>query len=141
MTEKTATHNPEEMRLLYEVTVNDITYFKTQQWSVTNYVFLLLAAVAYLHQQIGDDLSPVELGALALLIAMVAIAGLIVLSKLQRSVRVRQSRLDATREFFSPGFMQAWSAETKGREYVHSHWFLRAAVVLGAIIDFWLVFR
>jgi hypothetical protein len=141
MAVKTAPHNPEEMRLLYEVTVNDLTYFKTQQWSVTNYVFLLLAAVAYLHQQLIGDLSSIELYALALLVILVAVAGLIVLSKLQHSVRVRQSRPEATREFFSLSFRQAWAAETKGPEYFHSHWFLRAAVVLGALIDLWLVFR
>jgi len=131
----------DELRLLYQVTVSDLAYFKTQQWSVTNYAFLLLAGVVGTWQLVKGDASLLERGALSVLAALVAAATLTVLGKLEASIQVRQSRLVAARERFSVAFYEAWSAETKSQEYVHSIVFLRAAVVLGVCVVGWLVWR
>ncbi len=127
--------------LLYQITVSDLTYFKTQQWSLTNYAFLLLAGLVGVDQLIGSSITVFERAILVILALSVAVAGIIVLAKLQRSIEVRQSRLGAARESLSPAFIAAWSAEPKGREYLHSIWFLRAAILAGATIVCWVVLR
>lgn len=134
-----ATENQEELRMLYQVTVSDLTYFKTQQWSVTNYALLIFAGlvgVTQLLKPLPVSSERVFLGVLAL-VAMVA--ALVVLAKLQKSISVRQSRLVAARDNFSASFKQAWAAEVKGPEYVHSIYFLYATVSIGGLLAVWLV--
>ena len=139
MDAKHLTH--EELRLLYQVTDSDLTYFKTQQWSLTNYTLLLLAALVATAQILKPNITSIERLALGTLALLVAIGALIVLSKLQQSIHVRQSRLDAIRDGFSSAFNLAWAAEVKGREYLHAVHFLRAAVVGGGLLVCWLVYR
>ena len=127
--------------LLYQITVSDLTYFKTQQWSLTNYAFLLLAGLVGVDQLIGPSITVFERVLLVSLAFSVAVAGITVLAKLQRSIEVRQARLGAARESLSPAFIAAWSTEAKGREYLHSIWFLRAAILAGAAIVCWVILR
>ncbi len=141
MTDDLANDHQAELRLLYQITVSDLAYFKTQQWSITNYAFLLLAGVAGLRQLLGSNIHDWERYGLCGLVATVAISGFIMLQKLQDSIRVRQSRLDATREMLSPIFDKAWATEVKGPEYFHSIWFLHGAIALGAIIVGWIILR
>ncbi|UNK56275.1 hypothetical protein MNQ95_08805 [Pseudoxanthomonas daejeonensis] len=131
----------EELMLLYQITVSDLTYFKSQQWSLTNYAFLLLAGLIGVDQLIGPSITIFERSLLVFLAFSIAAAGITVLSKLQRSIEVRQARLGAARNSLSSAFIAAWSAEVKGREYLHSIWFLRAAIVAGAAIVCWVVLR
>ena|SRR5688572_22539829 len=140
MTEPSAASHREELMLLYQITVGDLSYFKTQQWAVANYAFLLLAGITGVHQLAGAVTSFERIG-LAALALSVAIVVLVVLTKLQTSIRVRQARLEATRKSFSLAFKDAWAAETKGPELVHAIWFLYGAVVLGALIVVWLILR
>jgi len=53
MEDKTEAPDREELRLLYQVTAADLAYFKSQQWSVTNYTLLLLAGVLGVADMIG----------------------------------------------------------------------------------------
>jgi hypothetical protein len=140
MSEPSPAEHREELMLLYQVTVGDLTYFKTQQWAVTNYAFLLLAAVVGLHQVLKTT-SALEQFLLIVLALAIGLVTLVVLHKLQTSVRVRQSRLEATRKSFSAAFNEAWAAEIKGLELIHSIMFLRAAVAIGTLIVCWLVVR
>ena len=139
MTDTPAAHR-EELMLLYQITVGDLTYFKTQQWSVANYAFLRLAGIIGV-AQVAAPLGTCERVFLVILVMLVAAVALVVLSKLQASIRVRHSRLEATRQSFSAAFNAAWAAEVKGPELVHSIWFLRAAVAIGAVIVTWLILR
>jgi len=134
-----STHEREDLRLLYQVTVGDLTYFKTQQWSVTNYTVLVFAALVGATQIIDGPLTTIDRGILIVLALVAAVGGLLVQHKLQKSIGVRQSRLDVVREQFSTAFHFAWAAEDKGQEYFHSIYFLRAAIVLGAVFVIWLV--
>jgi hypothetical protein len=129
----------EELRLLYELTVSDLTYFKTQQWSVANYSLLLFAALVATAQFLKPEPKVVERALLAFLAFLVATAAAVVLRKLQKSITVRQARLSAARAHFSRAFQQAWLAESKGSEYVHSVYFLFGAVCIGWALCTWLV--
>jgi hypothetical protein len=135
MKDQPSLKNREELMMLYQITVSDLTYFKSQQWSLTNYVFLLLAGLIGVNQLLGHSAIIFERIALVVLACGVGLAGVLLLSKLQASIKIRQSRLDASRGAFSPEFIKAWSAEIKATEYIHSIWFLRAAVVVGSYCD------
>jgi hypothetical protein len=137
MTEDQATR--EELQMLYQITVSDLTYFKTQQWSVTNYALAVLAGLIGVTQFLKPSLDFCDRWILVVLAAAVAVFVLIVLSKLQRSIAVRQARLEAIRANFSLSFRQAWAAEIKGKEFLHAVHFLYAAVFFGATLATWLI--
>jgi len=127
----------DELRLLYQVTVSDLAYFKTQQWSVTNYTLLLFAGILGIAQLIRP-LSLVDRWALAALAVGAGCGSLFVLSKVQRSIRTRQARLEVMREEFSSTFRKVWAADIKGREFLHAINFLFAVIACGAIVVCWL---
>lgn len=128
----------EDLRLLYQVTVADLSYFKTQQWSVTNYALLLFAALVGVSQFIESP-SVYERVFLCILAFAALSSALVILAKLQTSILVRQARLAAAMDNFSPSFKKAWAAEPKGREFVHSIYFLKATVVIGGILTLWFI--
>lgn len=129
----------EELRLLYQVTAGDLTYFKTQQWSVTNYSLLLYAGLVGVAQMLKPNFQSGDRALLVAGIAFAFTAALVVLYKLQVSIAIRQARLDAVREKFTNEFHLAWAAEKKGAERLHAILFLRIAVIGGASLASWLV--
>jgi hypothetical protein len=139
MTAQNSVSDSEELRLLYQITAGDLAYFKTQQWSVTNYTLLLYAGVIGVAQMLKPSVTVVDRVVLVTVTIFVAMSALIILAKLQKSVRVRQSRLDAVRTKFTDAFQLAWSAEEKGVERFHAIYLLRIAVVVGAGVVCWLV--
>lgn len=139
MAEKPRTADRDDLRLLYQISVNDLSYFKTQQWSVTNYTLLLYAGVVSVAQMLKPGLSVTDRYILGALTLVVGAAALGILTKLQKSVNVRQSRLDSVRTQMTEAFHFAWSAEDKGREVFHAIYFLRVAIVGGAALVCWLV--
>ena len=138
-----ATNKPkldhEELRLLYQVTVGDLTYFKTQQWSVANYSMLLYAGLVGVAQMLKPGLATGDRGLLVAIVVLVLIAAYVVLYKLQASIVVRQTRLDAVRRKFTDEFQVAWAAEEKGAEFMHSIFLLRLAVGGGGGLAAWLI--
>jgi hypothetical protein len=131
----------EAQMLLYQVTVSDLTYFKTQQWSLTNHCFLLLAAIVGTQQLLGSSIAQWERNALAGVSLSIVVAALVLLGKLQDSVVVRQARLDAAREKLGLEFYTSWAAKAKATEYVHSIWILRLAILIGGFVVIWLLVR
>jgi len=129
----------EELRLLYQVTVSDLTYFKTQQWSVTNYSMLLFAGLVSVAQLLKPNLMTGDRALLVGAVVLVLLAALVVLYKLQTSILVRQARLDAVRQQFTDEFHVAWAAEDKRVEVLHSIFLLRLAVGGGGGLAAWLI--
>lgn len=139
--ESTKDHR-EELLVLFQVTINDLTYFKSTQWTVTNYVLLLLGAVAAVRQFIGTGIMPIERVGLSILSGLVVTAGLAMLSKLEQSVKSRETRLFTVRGRLSAEFNEAWRAGERRRgSYIRSVWFLRSAVLLGGAIVVWICQR
>jgi hypothetical protein len=128
----------EDLRLLYEVTVTDLTYFKAQQWSVANYCMLSYAALVGTAQLLKPA-RPLERVVLVLLAAATCLSVLFVLGKLQTSIRIRQSRLDSIREKLSDAFQLAWASEYKPKERLHSIHLLFAAVPMALLLAAWLI--
>lgn len=125
--------------MLYQLTVSDLTYFKTQQWSVTNYSMLLFAGLVGIAQLLKPNLTAGDRTLLVTVVVFVLIAVLVVLYKLQASVLVRQARLDAVRQQFTDEFQLAWAAEKKGTEILHSIFLLRLTIGGGGCLAAWLI--
>jgi hypothetical protein len=128
----------EELRLLYQITTSDLSYFKSQQWSVTYYCFLIDAALIGVAQLVLP-LRATDKVLLSSLILVAAISALVVLWKLENSISIRMSRLEAIRTRFGAAFGRAWSAAPKRPERVHSVYLLRGGVILTGALSLWLI--
>ena len=130
-------HENEELRMLYTVSAGDITFFKQQQWTVTNYaVALYVGFVVIATQLLTKPASGWKVVVLCVLTAAVAIAGLGALSLLQSSIEVRRNRLEAVRNGLSEAFRAAWTQNKRGDDILLLH---RAVVIAGAVISIWLI--
>jgi hypothetical protein len=129
----------EELRLLYQVTIADLPYFKTQQWSVTYYCLLIDGGLIGAAQLLKPGPMLWDKILLSALVLLAAGAALTVLSKLQASIDVRRERLEVLRETFGVAFRRAWSSASKKSERVHSIYLLFGGVILTALLSLWLI--
>ena len=134
-----ATSDEEELRLLYQITVSDLSYFKKQQWNVTYYALLVEAGLVGVAGLVPPPLAVLDRIVLSSLALLAALGALFVLNKLQRSISVRQSRLDAVRTTFGEAFHHAWSAEHKVDDPILSVYLLRGGITITAVLTLWLV--
>jgi hypothetical protein len=130
----------ESQMALYQITVSDLTYFKSQQWSLTNHAILLLAGIVGASQLLGT-VKAWERIALTVLVLLVVLAGQIILTKLENSIIVRQARLHATREKLGFDFHESWAAKDKEPEAIHAVWILRGAILIGGVVAGWILVR
>jgi hypothetical protein len=130
----------EELRLLYEVSVTDLEFFKRQQWSVTNYALLLYAAVVGVARLLDGGVSHLEKLVLCFVATGVAILAGYILWVLNNSIDVRKARLAAIRKNFSTTFHSAWSARERDEEALSIYRSLLAVVVIGVTAVWWLVY-
>jgi len=98
----------DELKLLYQVSVGDLEFFKKQQWLVSYYSILLYGALVALAQR-----TAVEKIVFYLVIGGVALLSSSLLLILEHSIGVRRERLEAVREHFSKEFNKAWRAGKK----------------------------
>jgi hypothetical protein len=83
-----------ELTTLYQVTVSDLAFFKSQQWTLTNYALLAFGAVAaipHIPQVQTGRCSKVVLCAIA---TVVYLSADWLLWRLKESIEVRQKRLE-----------------------------------------------
>lgn len=127
--------------MLYQITVEDLAYFKSQQWTLTNHAFLLLASILGIRELLMKPIAKWENYILIFLALTISAAAIIILNKLQESIVVRQARLDAAREKLGLEFYSTWAAKNKSKEYIHAIYILRGALIAGGIIVCWLLLR
>jgi hypothetical protein len=89
-----------ELLELHRMAVNDIAFFKQQQWRVTNYSLLLYGAIVATPKLIGNVLSRIEYSALLVASLAVLIAGILLLQDLEKSLEKGRNRLPAVRKYF-----------------------------------------
>src|SRR3989344_6953117 len=82
-----------ELQLLYTVSVSDIAAFKQQQWSVTNHMLAIQAALVAVGQLLKESLGSWERWLLVVLVGVTACVGGSVLFRLRRSIEERRERL------------------------------------------------
>lgn len=100
-------HERTELLALYPVTTQDLAFFKSQQWSLTNYGLVALAAIAGVRQLANVNVTPciaVVLCSVAILITL--LTGLL-LWRLHGSIKERRARLERIYALLSDEFRAA----------------------------------
>jgi hypothetical protein len=118
----------DELLMLYETSVQDLAFFKQQQWNVTNYVLVLDAALVGARQLVGGTVGIWIVSIAALVLCFV---GVLQLNSLQESMEASRARLRRIRERLSREFLDAW--DTKAKRDYEPVVFLRLAMVAGVI--------
>jgi hypothetical protein len=89
-----------ELRLLYQVTANEMKYVKYLQWAITCYALLLIAAIVGFHDILFHP-SPLEKFLLVFIAFVIAIAGTLYLINLQKTLSVYRGKLTTITNQFS----------------------------------------
>jgi hypothetical protein len=127
----------EELRLLYQVTVADIAFFKQQQWSATNYAVGAYAALLVIgYEWLNSPLQPWQVWLLTVLAWAVCLAGIAIVSRLQNSILGRRTRLERVRASFGTAFNNAWAIPKPQDD---TYWLLHAFMLGGVGVVTWLV--
>ena len=127
----------EELRLLYSVSVGDIAFFKQQQWTVTNYAIGTYVALVAADKLLAAEPCTWAFWVLGGAVVGAAVAGVGVVRRLQRSIKVRRGRLSAVRSRFSDAFLDAWHQHKDEKDDIHL--LLQAVVILGGLLSLVLV--
>lgn len=99
-----------DLRLLYEVSTQDIAFFKQQQWKANGYALAFYAAVlAIFLQGIPQSLRLDAALISALVSVLIATIATHMTATLEQSIDDRRKRLDKVRKKLSPHFRNAWS--------------------------------
>jgi hypothetical protein len=145
MTEKDDKQNErhkaeEELRLLYQVSTQDLDFFKQQQWSVTNYVLLLYGTFFGISQIDNLKVSSCERFVFCLVATALGIVGIYLVIKLEKSIKARRNRLDKVRRLFTKTFCLAWRSKHKDPDSSAIAYLLCVVMGFGAVFLWWLVF-
>jgi hypothetical protein len=125
-----------ELRLLYEVSVGDIAFFKQQQWNATNYALGLDAALIFIaYDLLHRSLSAAQGCWLITATWVLAITAIAVVLTLECSIRGRRTRLRNVRGTFGAPFWNAWRISKPPDLVV---WLLVIVVLASAAIVTWL---
>lgn len=130
-------HDREELRLLYQVTVADLAFFKQQQWGITNYSITAQATLVLItYQLLKQPLAAWQLWLLVVLALGISTACLLVIRRLGRSIAARRQRLANVRARFGEPFNTAWLVPKEKDDF---QWLLVSVHVLSALVSGWLV--
>ena len=138
MVDENDKNSGEELRLLYQITCQDLAQFKQTQWQVSNYGLLLLASIIALAQMV-KPISEKEYVVIILLIVGIVIAALACISKLDKSILARRDRLKSIRDRFGASFRSSLATENKEPDSPMISYLLMGSQVVGGAIVFWVV--
>ncbi|QQE87917.1 hypothetical protein [Azotobacter chroococcum] len=128
----------EDLRLLYQVTCQDLAQFKQQQWQVSNYGLLLYGAIVGIAQLIRP-ISDKEAIILLFLIVIIIVSCVFCILKLEKSIKARRDRLKNVRGKLSKELESAWATQNKEPDSPAISNLLIAALSVGAGVVLWLV--
>ena len=130
----------EELRLLYEVTTQELVFFKQQQWSVTNYVLLLFGAFFGVSQLDALKVGACERFVLCHFATALAVVGILLVWTLEKSIIARRDRLGKVRRTFTKFFCLAWKSKHKAPDSGAVACLLAMVMGFGALFLWWFVF-
>lgn len=133
-------HVGEELRVLYQVTAQDLAFFKQQQWLVTNYVLLLFGAFFGVSQVERLKVGLCERFVLCLAATVLAVVGLMLICKLEKSIAARRDRLQNIRHLFTETFREAWRSQHKACDSSAIARLLGTMMLGGAAFVWWFVY-
>jgi hypothetical protein len=135
----TAPQEQQEWLVLYQLAVEDIRFFKDQQWKISNYAILLYAAIVTI-SQIVKPLTYSERCVLTILTLIIAACTTWILISLQSSINNARKEHTEASKYFKPDIrttvaqLQQLSLKTPAIT-----WFLIIAVWLSGAIAVWLI--
>lgn len=124
-----------DLHLLYKMSVQELGFFKQQQWRVTNYAALIYGAIVVVADHI-KPLSPNEHLVLAVVAFLALIGGILLVFNLTYAIEVRRARLEAVRKHtkISGEFRKAWRAMEKNPNDDNAVLALLLAVLFGGLV-------
>lgn len=128
-----------ELLALYQVTAQDLIFFKGQQWNLTNYTSLALAAIVGIAQSLGSTLPSCTRLALSIIASAVFLSALWVLWRLNASIKERQDRLKRLFPNLSERFRNVRGEKT-AISATEISIFLTGALCFGVCLVWWLVY-
>ena len=131
----------EDLRLLYQLIVQDLAFFKQQQWSTTNYVLLLHASLVGVVQLTGATTQTWERVLVCTLATVAGLVGAAILAQLQHSIKARRDRLGHVLQRFSSEFHAAWDTPAKAPDSPMIVLALGGALLVGVAVVWWLTWR
>jgi len=124
---------------LYDVTVSDLTFFKSQQWSLTNYALLAFAVVVSIPFLQGMDIGVCGRFLLCSVASVVYVFSIVLLWRLKSSIKERRDRLDRVFEKFTKTFRDA-RGNKKQVSATEIFIFLGTVLTIGIGFVWWLVY-
>lgn len=128
----------QELRLLYQGSVADISLFTRQQWWVTNYALAIYAALLFIAYQPQDvtragwqQWHSWQSWLLVVLAWLVAVSGLAAVKKLQFSIVGARRRNERARMTFGRPFQEVWASP---RQFDDVHRLLYLVMLLSAVV-------
>ena len=148
-TEKTNNNiDSSEFLTLYQVSAQEIAFFKEQQWKITNYGLLLYAAVIGIARLFPDFPYALELGLLWALSFLVLIIGIFLVCKLDTALSEARERVSRARRLLSDEFFEASvgvkkddPSSAKAQESPSLAPLFYGIFIIGFLISTWVLFR
>ena len=138
MNEELTREEREDLHMLYQVTAQDLAYFKTQQWAITNYAFLVYAGLVGLGQLL--KVSGITFVLLEIIALSSAASAIYLLWRLEKSIEGRRARLTYIRGKLSVLFNKAWgSANKEDPTFLIPINILGTALGVGAVLTSWAI--
>ena len=128
-----STEEREDLHALYQACVADLSFFKSQQWSIANYTFLAYGGLFAAAQLTKLDSCWFKAALVALVVA-VATSGVVLVLSLHRAIKVRQARLAFIRDKLTDTFRAAWEVMEKGSEFLNPVTVLCGALIAGGVL-------
>jgi len=133
---------------LQELAAADIAFYKEKQWNVANYALLLDTAIIAAAKLVISPVSPAERTGLWLAALAVAVAAVIVLHDLDRTLAKGRDRIAESRKYFNEISLKAYACggdpnkalERSGDKPSLKRLF-QLAVIVGFGLTSWLLSR
>ena len=141
MNDKNSKTEAEELRMLYQITIDDIRYAKRQQWAITYYGLLLITGILGFYKLIQSSKTNIacfEKGILFALAVLIALMGTWILCTFQKSLceyRERLVRIINKKENFSKKFKDALGDIS--RDYTSFYYYF-GSIVFPFILILWI---
>ena len=136
-----------DLRLLYQISVDDIAFFKQQQWRVTNYAvisYVAVVAAASIARNAEHFLDVFEKPVMGALVVAVVFGAIYAIRSLGRSLQGARDCVDEIRPHLSPAFRECyevkWAKMDRSKRDLPFPYLFYGYVLIGAVIVGWVLY-
>jgi hypothetical protein len=128
----------QELTTLYQATVSDLAFFKSQQWTITNYALLAFGSVIAVRYIPGIAFGSCGKAILCIVATVVYFLAGWLLWRLKESIEVRRERLERIFAEFTKKFRDV-RGEKKQVSATEVFIFLSLVLTFGIAIVWWVI--